>query len=162
MPGAESHINVQSQEVINLFPILPQQFRRWCIPRHNFTKQEPNRITYGIVDYNFNPKSPMNPNSNLEIQVTLLASQNGNWKPIWARSCGRSNAYSKTEIAMSTRSSHTDKLKAHLEEVYKEVNRDVNWEVYWESTKILMKPPFESATTMSTRWSPKRTSKGDA
>ena len=126
--------------------------------RQNFMKREMNRITYRISGYNFHPQSPLNPNSSLEIQVTLLPSQDGNRQPIWSRSRRRSNELSKKEIAVSTWSSPTDKLIAHLEAVYQEVDR----EVYWESTKILLKPPIESAMTKSTGWSPKRTSKDHA
>jgi len=101
------------------------QFRWWSMPRHNFTKREPNRIIYQIRDYNFNPESPMNPNSNLEIQVTLLPSQNGNWQQIWSRSRWRSNKFWIREIAVSTQSSPTNKLIAHLAAVYKVVDQVV-------------------------------------
>jgi len=63
------------------------------------TKWEPNRIICWIEDYNCNPESPMNPNSNSEIQVTLLPSHNGNRQSIWWRSHRRSNELSNGEIA---------------------------------------------------------------
>ena len=128
----------------------PGQFRLWSLPRLNFIKRKPNRNTCRITDYNYNPEAPMHPNS--EIQVTLPPSHNGNRQSIWWRSHWRSNEFSKREIAMSTRSTPTDKSKPIKKSTEKSTKK---------STKIPLKPPIKRATMKSTGWSPKRTSNHD-
>jgi len=84
-PGARAHITVQSQDeihvMIDFFPYitLANSNDGLCLDTAFLqTKREPNQITCRIRDYNYNPESPMNPNSNSEIQVTLLPSHDGN------------------------------------------------------------------------------------
>jgi len=108
-------------------------------------------------DYNYNPGSPINPNINLEIQVTLLPSHDGNRQSIRWRSRRRSNKYSKegdSRVFMINRQvksppggslprhaptrlqrSPTDKSKAHLEAVCRDTHRQVYQEVLPTSQK---------------------------
>jgi hypothetical protein len=79
MPGAEVHINVQSQEeihVIDFFPILPQPIptMAYAQTQLNEAKAEPNYMSNHREITIIIP----NPNYNSEIQVTLLPSQDGN------------------------------------------------------------------------------------
>jgi len=89
MPEAEAHINVRSEDeiqvMIDYFTDIPQPIPMMvCAETQVFTdeaKAEPN-YTSNQRDYNYNPESPINPNSNSEIQVTLLPSHDGNRQSI--------------------------------------------------------------------------------
>jgi len=51
IPGAEAHIIVQSQDEIHvMIDYFTDQFRRWSLPRLNFIKRKPNRITWRITE----------------------------------------------------------------------------------------------------------------
>jgi len=64
-------------------------------------------------------ESPIDSNSNLEIDVTLLPSPNGNLQSTGWRSCRQSNEFSRREIADSTRSSPTDNSKPTVRQLTK-------------------------------------------
>jgi hypothetical protein len=68
--------------------------------------------------------------------------------------------FQKREIAVSKRS--TDKPKAHRRQPTEtRTDKSTKLKSTKKSTRILLKPPVESATLKSTGWSPKRTSKND-
>jgi len=69
-------------------------------------------------------ESPINPNINSEIEVTLLPSHHGNRQSIWCRSRRRSNEFSKEgDSRVYTISFY--KSKAHLEAVCRDTYRQV-------------------------------------
>jgi len=110
------------------------QFRWWSMPRINFTKRMPNRITCRRINdsqfqFDHNPESPLNPNSNSEIEVTLRPSHDDNRQSTWWRRRRRSNEFSKGgDNHLSTIKSY-QQLKAHLEAIYRDTHR-VDREVY--------------------------------
>jgi len=76
--------------------------------------------------------------------------------------------FQKREIAVSTRSSPIDKSKPTKRQSTEtrtkkstEMSTEKSTGKFVKSTKILLKPPIESATMKSTGWSPKRTSNDD-
>jgi len=150
MPGAEAHINVDSQDRAKwwwTFPDITPANSDDDLCRDSTVRSE-SRITARLQ---LCAESPINPNSNLEIQVTLLPSHDGNRQSIWW-SCQPRNEFSKMEIAMSTRSSPTDKSKP----IKKSTEQSTE-----KSTKILLKPPIESTTMKLTGWSPSWTLNDD-
>ena len=160
IPGAEAHIIVQSQDDIHvIIDYFTDRFRWRSMPRLNFvqvhirdghglmtgsllTTRKPNRIICPIRDYDYDLESPMNPNSNSEIQVTLLPSHKGNQQLIWWRSRLRSNEFWRQEIAASRRSGPTYKSKsADSLSTGKHTEKSTEMST---STNIPLKPPIKS------------------
>jgi len=105
-------------------------------------------------------ESPMNPNSNSEIQVTLLPSHDGNRQWIWWRSRRRSNKFSKegdSRVEL-VRSYGQPTFKSDRQTHRRQSNDTCTNNPTKKSTRMLLKPPVESATMKSTGWSPKRSS----
>jgi len=167
MPGAEAHI-VRSQDgiyvMINFSLYYPGQFRRSSLPRLNFTKPKLNRISCRSTNesqFQFD----CNSESRLHCYRTTMAIDNQYDGEVVD---GATN-FQKREIAVSDKSSPTDKSKAHGEAGYRNTHREVDQEAYREvdhdsteaayrvraplksterstekSTKILLKSPIGS------------------
>jgi hypothetical protein len=115
----------------------------------------------------------MNPNINLEIEVTLLPSHDGNRQSMWWRSCRRSHEISKTGklpcvhdqfLPTSQKPIWKQSAETCSDKSTKKSYRQVKSAPRGKSTKsikILLKRPTESVTLKWIRWSPKRTSKDD-
>jgi len=112
----------------------PVQFRWWSMPRINFTKRMPNRIMCRRINvsqfqFNYNSKSPLCPNSNSEIEVTLLLSHNGNRQSIWWRRGQPSNEFSKGRCNHLYTNKSYQQLQAHREAMYWDMHQ-VDRQVY--------------------------------
>jgi len=142
-----------------LFPISPQTIPTMVSAETQLykTKAQPNYVS----NHTEMTITIPNPNCNAEIQVTLLPSQDGNRQSIWWWSRRRSNEFSKREIAVSTRSSHTDKSKPTESQSTETRTEKSTKKFTKKSTKIPLKPPIESVTMKSNGRSPKRTANND-
>jgi len=96
-------------------------------------------------DYNYNPASPMNPNM-LHYYRGTMAIDNR-----YEEVVDGATKFQKREIAASTRSSPTDKSKAHLEAVYRDTHRQGYKEVQPTSQKPTWKQSAETRTDKSTK-----------
>ena len=140
MPGAEDHIIVQSQDEI-----------------------------YMMIDY-FTNVTLANSDEILRLQsrlmITLLPSLDGNRQSIRWRSRRRSNKFSKrgrlpcqTSRVLPTSQKPTGRQSTQTR-TKKSTEKSTCKSA--KSTKILLKPPIESATMKSTGWSPMRTSNDES
>jgi len=136
MHGANAHSIVRSHDGIHLMVDYFTNFLPWPIPmmsmpRINFTKRMPNRITGRRINdsqfqFNYNFESPLNPipiqRSKLHCYRATMTIDNRYDE----EDVDGATSFQKGEITTSIQSNHTNDSKAHQEAIYQDTYREVD------------------------------------
>jgi len=159
MPEAEAHINVQSQEeiqvMIDFSRYHPSQFRQWPMPRLNFRKRKLNHSEIRIVCRITNQ-------SQFRFGDPSYSATEPRWQStidMMEKSCTEQQIFKEGDSRVYTIKSYQE-VEAHREAVYQETHREVNRDIYinQDSTEAAFRG---RAPMMSTGWSLKQTSNDD-